>query len=386
MTQPAETLLSLPPEGLCAWVQEHRLQVAAGPVLTLRVDAADAEGLLAMPARVEKALRQHSGALAVGAIRYEAGSLLHGSGTTHAPDSPAAVVHVYDAPPTSLPIPAGPVVPTADRSLFREEWTGVGYRAALDAIRNYLESGDCYQVNLARRFVADAPGDPRRSWLALLARHPAPHACYLDWEDGALFGVSPERFLQVKGGDVVTEPIKGSRPRGATPARDLALAEALRTSTKDRAENLMIVDLLRNDLGQVCRPGSIHAEPLFDLQQFSNVQHLVSTIRGQLREDVHPLEALLACFPGGSVTGAPKRRAMEIIAELEPVPRGFYCGSFFRLDWRGNMDSNILIRTLQQHEGQLYCHGGGGIVHDSDPEQEYQEGLFKVEKLMQAIA
>ena len=386
MTAPAETLLSFPAPGLCAWIQHERLRVAADPAETLRVEAGDAEGLRALPARVEDTLRRYPGGLAAGAISYEAGGLLHGPRSSHASPVPAAVVHVYGAAPGVLNRAVAPDTPRRDESrLFRDEWSGKGYRAALDAIRNYLESGDCYQVNLARRFVADLRHDPRLSWLTLLARHPAPHACYLDWGDGTLFGVSPERFLQVRAGRVVTEPIKGSRPRGRTPARDEALAEELRTSAKDRAENLMIVDLLRNDLGQVCRPGSIRAEPLFELRRFSNVQHLVSRVTGELRRPVRPLEALLACFPGGSITGAPKRRAMEIIAELEPVPRGFYCGSFFRLDGQGNLESNILIRTLQQQDGRLFCHGGGGIVHDSDPEQEYREGRFKVEQLMATV-
>ena len=197
--------------------------------------------------------------------------------------------------------------------------------------------------------------------------------------------MSPERFLSIEGQEVVTEPIKGSRPRGATAVEDRALGQALLHHPKDRAENLMIVDLLRNDLGRFCEAGSIQAEPLFELRRFSNVQHLVSTVRGRLRDGIAPLAALLSAFPGGSITGAPKKRAMQIIQELEPAPRGAYCGSLFWQDDQGCFDSNILIRTLQTDGDRLYCHGGGGIVFDSDPDEEYAESWFKVEKLMRAV-
>jgi len=184
---------------------------------------------------------------------------------------------------------------------------------------------------------------------------------------------------------VLTEPIKGSRPRGKDPAEDKRLANELTGSKKDLAENLMIVDLLRNDLGAICQTGSVRTEQLFELRCFSNVQHLVSSITGELQESVSPLQALLACFPGGSITGAPKKRAMEIIAELEPSPRGFYCGSQFSLTREGSLDSNILIRTFQTRGNNIVCHGGGGIVIDSDTEQEFLESEFKVAALMDAL-
>ena len=184
---------------------------------------------------------------------------------------------------------------------------------------------------------------------------------------------------------MVTEPIKGSRPRGATEVEDRALGRALLRHPKDRAENLMIVDLLRNDLGRFCDAGSIQADPLFELRRFSNVQHLVSTVRGRLRDGVAPLAALIRAFPGGSITGAPKKRAMQIIQELEPAPRGAYCGSLFWQDDQGRFDSNILIRTLQTDGDRLHCHGGGGIVFDSDPDEEYAESWFKVRKLMRSV-
>ena len=223
-------------------------------------------------------------------------------------------------------------------------------------------------------------------FLHLFADHPAPHASFFTLPNGdAVFGVSPERFLHIENGVVVTEPIKGSRARGKDSNEDALIAQQLAQSEKDRAENLMIVDLLRNDLGRVCEFGSISAEPLFEVRQFSNVLHLVSTVRGRLKNTVTPLAALLSCFPGGSITGAPKRRAMEIIDELETAPRGFYCGSLFSLDSKSELESNILIRTFQTQGENVYCHGGGGIVMDSDPHEEYLESAFKVRALMKTL-
>ncbi|MBA3979273.1 MAG: aminodeoxychorismate synthase component I [Alcanivorax sp.] len=330
-----------------------------------------------------------SGRLLVGMLSYEAGAALHGAASVRRGALPVAVLHLYE-PGSIVRLPTLPALPPDGDDFrltrpFAQEWSAQDYAGAIGRVRHYLRAGDCYQVNLAQRFRATCEGAAWHGWRRLLAAHPAPHASYMD--DGGLqvFGVSPERFLRIRSGTLLTEPIKGSRPRGATAAEDQSLGEQLQHSSKDRAENLMIVDLLRNDLGQVAVPGSITASPLFELRRFSNVQHLVSSVHGELRPEVAPLDALLACFPGGSITGAPKRRAMEIIAELEGAPRGFYCGSFFWQDARGDLDSTILIRTLQCHAGEIVCHGGGGIVHDSDPEQEYRESLFKVEKLMAAL-
>jgi len=268
---------------------------------------------------------------------------------------------------------------------FKAEQSREDYIRSLALIKDYLAAGDCYQVNLAQRFSAHFHGDPLTAWLALQEAHPAPHSCYFDAGDSQIFGVSPERFLSIRNRQVMSEPIKGSRPRGNTPEEDQVFGDELLSNPKDRAENLMIVDLLRNDLGACCEAGSIKADPLFELRRFSNVQHLVSTVTGILRRDLSPLDDLLGAFPGGSITGAPKKRAMEIIAELEPAPRGAYCGSFFWMDNKGNLDSNILIRTLQTEGNKLYCHGGGGIVFDSVPEAEYEESCFKVAKLMGAL-
>ena len=390
-------------EGLCVFARDGAWQVRQAPVETLRIAADDQPGLDALPERVGAALARHPGSDACGLISYEAGRLLHGESCGHAPVVPAAVVYVYAGSGAraagesrrerrSHISPLSPVSPGGEHETdwrlvagFESDTGEAGYQQGIARIRDYLAAGDCYQVNYARRFSARCLGDSRAAWLRLLADHPAPHACYFDWGDGQVFGVSPERFIQVRNGRVRTEPIKGSAPRGASDEDDAALARQLLGSSKDRAENLMIVDLLRNDLGRVCLAGSISAEPLFELQRFSNVQHLVSTVSGELRPEVSPLAALLACFPGGSITGAPKKRAMQIIAELEPTARGFYCGSFFHLDRDGNLDSNILIRTLQRRGDVLHCHGGGGITYDSQAEQEYAESLFKVEKLMASV-
>lgn len=344
-------------------------------------------GLRALPQQIESLLAAHPNGVAMGLVSYEAARDLHAPDCALAAADtarpPAVVVHVHADTNSDLG-----VVQDDDFRLtraFQADWSEQEYLSAMARIQAYLAAGDCYQVNLAQRFSARFTGSPWAGWRRLLAAHPAPHACYMHYGEGQVFGVSPERFLSIRQGRMVTEPIKGSQPRGDTPEEDDALGQALLASEKDRAENLMIVDLLRNDLGQVAIPGSVQAAPLFELRRFSNVQHLVSTVTAQLRPEVLPLAALLACFPGGSVTGAPKRRAMQIIAELESSPRGFYCGSLFWQKANGDFDSNILIRTLQSQAGEIICHGGGGIVHDSDPRQEYRESLFKVEKLMAAL-
>jgi para-aminobenzoate synthetase component 1 len=197
--------------------------------------------------------------------------------------------------------------------------------------------------------------------------------------------LSPERFMSLHGHRVETSPIKGTRPRHRDPVADDMASMDLRRSEKDRAENLMIVDLLRNDLGRSCIPGSIHVDRLFELQSFPTVHHLVSTISGELREECGAFELLRDSFPGGSITGAPKRRAMEIIAELEPDPRRVYCGSILYISADGRMDSNIAIRTLLCRDEQIYCWGGGGIVADSQWQREYQETYDKVGKFLNAL-
>ena len=268
---------------------------------------------------------------------------------------------------------------------FAANLTRESYRASFERIQHYLHNGDCYQVNLAQRFKGSFAGSTWSAYLRLSEALPAPMSAYFSGTEYVCLSLSPERFLSVKEGVIRTHPIKGTRPRSPDPDLDARRAQELQDSPKDRAENLMIVDLLRNDLGLSCIPGSIRVTDLFAIESFANVHHLVSTIEGRLRPEIHPLQALIRAFPGGSITGAPKRRAMEIIAELEPDNRSFYCGSAFYCDVGGKLDSSILIRTLVAHDQSLYCWGGGGIVVDSTWEQEYQETLDKVGLLLSTL-
>jgi para-aminobenzoate synthetase component 1 len=261
----------------------------------------------------------------------------------------------------------------------REEYLGTLSRGI-----EYIHAGDCFQVNLAQRLLhADRPP------LSLLGRirgkNPVPFGCWLDWGDGQLISASPERFLRLEGGVVSTRPIKGTRPRGASPGADEALRQELVRSPKDRAENIMIVDLLRNDLGRSCVPGSMVVPTVCEIESFPTVHHMVSEVRGRLRPGLGPVDLLAAAFPGGSVTGAPKIRAMEIINELEETRRGAYCGSFFWIGADGSMDSNILIRSITRQGGWLSFPVGGGIVADSEPEDEYAETLHKAKGVIRLL-
>jgi para-aminobenzoate synthetase component 1 len=260
------------------------------------------------------------------------------------------------------------------------------YARAFARIQHYIREGDCYQVNLARRFSVLGDGDPWALYWQLRQLNPAPFGAYLSTPYAAVLSVSPERFLRVRNAWVETCPIKGTRRRGASPEEDQRLAAELRSSTKDRAENLMIVDLLRNDLGKTCIPGSIRVPHLFAVEPCPTVHHLVSTVTGRLAHGAHALDLLRGCFPGGSITGAPKLRSMEIIDELEPHRRSVYCGAIGYVGYDGAMDSNIAIRTLIYRNASLHFWAGSGIVADSELEAEYQEILDKgqaVWKLLQ---
>lgn len=259
------------------------------------------------------------------------------------------------------------------------------YLDAVTRIKRYIAAGDCYQANFAQHFSAGYEGDPWLAYQHLREVLPSPFSAYLEWGEQAVLCFSPERFLKVANGSVESKPIKGTVPRGQTIKEDEDAAVTLLNSSKDRAENLMIVDLLRNDLGKACYPGSIRVAKLFGLESFANVHHLVSTVTGQLREKETALNLLEHCFPGGSITGAPKKRAMEIIAELESQNRSYYCGSIGYVSSNGRMDTNIVIRTLLADGKRLHCWSGGGIVADSDPETEYQETLAKVDILLKAL-
>ncbi|MFM7151549.1 MAG: aminodeoxychorismate synthase component I, partial [Gemmataceae bacterium] len=258
----------------------------------------------------------------------------------------------------------------------------------LDAIRSgidYVHAGDCFQVNLAQRLLVPASMHPLDLYGRLRRCNPAPFAGLLDLGEEMILSASPERFLRVNEGQVFTRPIKGTRPRGIDPEEDARLARDLQNSVKDRAENVMIVDLLRNDLGRVCSFGSVRVGSLCQLESFQTVHHLVSEITGSLRPGMTPLDLLKAAFPGGSVTGAPKIRAMQIIAELEPVVRGAYCGSLGYISCDGKMDTNILIRSFTHSGGWFQFPVGGGIVADSVPEAEYAETFHKAAGLLRAL-
>jgi para-aminobenzoate synthetase component 1 len=269
---------------------------------------------------------------------------------------------------------------------FHADLDQAGYRQAIERIQAYILAGDCYQVNFAQRFQAPCAGDPWAAYLALRQACPTPFSGFQALADGgAILSLSPERFIKVSAGQVETRPIKGTRPRGRDAQDDQAQAQELLSSGKDRAENLMIVDLLRNDLGRSCRTGSVRVPELFALESYPNVHHLVSCVTAELAPGKDALDLIAGSFPGGSITGAPKIRAMQIIDELEPTRRGLYCGSLLYLDVRGELDSSIAIRSLLVKDGVVSCWGGGGIVADSDWQAEYQESITKVKVLLETL-
>jgi para-aminobenzoate synthetase component 1 len=252
-------------------------------------------------------------------------------------------------------------------------------------VQEHIRIGDCYQVNLAQRFQAQVRGESFMAYRRLREISPAPFSCYLSTPDGDILSSSPERFLSVRNGRVEARPIKGTRPRSADPLRDRALRDELSASFKDRAENVMIVDLLRNDLGKTCVPGSVEVSGLFDIESFAHLHHMVSTVTGKLAHDRDALDLVRGAFPGGSITGAPKLRAMAIIDALELQRRSVYCGSLGYLSFSGQMDLNIAIRTLLRTGDEIYAWAGGGIVADSVCESEYQESLDKASGLLAVL-
>ena len=278
----------------------------------------------------------------------------------------------------SYPVPGVPGV--------RSNFTREGYLDAVARVIEYIFAGDIFQANLSQRLEAPLAGTPLDLYRRLRRRNPAPFAAFLDCGDVVIASSSPERFLRVHDGrQVETRPIKGTRPRGVGPEHDAALALALAESDKDRAENVMIVDLLRNDLSRVCRPGTVRVPELFAIEHYATVHHMVSTVVGELAPEHDGVDLLRAAFPGGSITGAPKVRAMQIIAELEPTARGAYCGAIGYLSVTGALDTNIVIRTYLVLGRDVYFQVGGGIVADSDPEQEYRETFDKARGLVAAL-
>jgi para-aminobenzoate synthetase component 1 len=310
------------------------------------------------------------------------------------PPTPAAGRAVLD-PAGSTRQSTGPAAPSyvvdggswSERLGLRSSFTHDGYLEAVARVREYIFAGDIFQANMSQRFEAPLAESPWALYRRLRARNAAPFGAYLDFPEVVVLSASPERFLRVAvTGQVETRPIKGTRPRGVGPEHDAALGQALVESGKDRAENLMIVDLMRNDLSRVCLPGTVRVSELFALEHYATVHHLVSTVVGTLAPGLTALDVLRGAFPGGSITGAPKLRAMEVIAELEPSQRGVYCGAIGYWSLTGALDTNIAIRTAVALGDRVYFSAGGGIVADSDPELEYRETLDKALGLIDALA
>ncbi|MDO8525240.1 MAG: aminodeoxychorismate synthase component I [Candidatus Omnitrophota bacterium] len=270
-------------------------------------------------------------------------------------------------------------------SPLRSNFSKAGYINAIKKAKEYIKKGDIYQVNLSQRFESDLRMEPSLLYSRLRSASPAPFASFLGFGDAAIMSSSPERFLFKEGRYLETRPIKGTRPRGADRKSDLLLQNELKKSVKDNAEHIMIVDLERNDLGRICDYGTVRPTESAVVEKYANVSHLVSTVSGRLRKSADAIDCLLAAFPGGSITGAPKIRAMEIIESLEPVKRSIYTGAIGYISFNGNMDTSIVIRTLIAKGDKVYFSVGGGIVADSDPEEEYQETLDKAKGIMEAL-
>ncbi len=342
---------------------------------------------------------------AIGYFSYELGRRLQGQSVADA-GMPEMAVGIYDwafvvdhqndqawlagSPPAGIEdVLATTLVPKAMQwsaqgdSQARPDASG--YSRAFNQVMDYLREGDCYQVNLARRFTAAFSGDPLAVYAEFRDLAGGPFSAYLDLPGGPILSGSPERFLAVRGGCVETRPIKGTRARDTKADVDQAVREALRSDPKDRAENLMIVDLLRNDLGRVCRTGSIQVPRLFDIETYATVHHMVSVVEGELADGRHATDLLRECLPGGSITGAPKYRAMEIIDELEGAPRGIYCGAVGYIGYDGAMDTSIAIRTMTARDGVLDYRAGGGLVFDSECAAEFAETEAKALAFRQLI-
>jgi para-aminobenzoate synthetase component I len=359
--------------GFYDWVIAWDHQAGAAWIVSLGLPECGPERERRARARMEMVAARAAG-------RHEIGTPL--SSPANARDDIPSLIHRHAAPAYS--------VTSTDAAVaigLRSTFTHRGYLDAVAKVREYIVAGDIFQANLSQRFQAPLREPPFELYRRLRRRNPAPFAAYLGFEDVTVLSASPERFLRLDHDrQVETRPIKGTRPRGLVPMHDAALGRALAESEKDRAENVMIVDLLRNDLSRVCRPGTVRVPELFALEQHPTVHHLVSTVVGELEPPADAVELVRAAFPGGSITGAPKVRAMEIIAELEPTRRGVYCGSIGYISASGAMDTSIVIRTFVAAGGELYFQAGGGIVADSDPELEYRETLDKVAGLLGVLA
>jgi len=272
-----------------------------------------------------------------------------------------------------------------DKPLLKSNWTRDEFERGVDRIKEYIAAGDCYQAVLSQRFSSSFDGDPLLIYRALRAINPSPYMFYLSCGDEKVIGASPEMLVRCRGQRLDYRPIAGTRKRGATETEDWILSEDLRTDEKEVAEHMMLVDLGRNDLGRVSDYGSVNVEQLMTVERYSHVQHLETSLRSRLRDGLDRFDALASCFPAGTVTGAPKIRAMEIIRELEPDRRGIYAGSVLYMDYADNLDSCIAIRTIVLRDGEAMVQAGAGIVADSVPEQEYMETVNKARALFRAI-
>ena len=297
----------------------------------------------------------------------------------------AAPLTNIPSPPSQPNISPANLHPVPGHPDLFSHFTRQAYEEAINRAIEYIRAGDCFQINLAQRLCHVDTGDPFLLLASMARVNPAPFGAWLDWGSGQVISASPERFLKVDRGNVETRPIKGTRPRSANPSKDSAIAAELLASPKDRAENIMIVDLLRNDIGKVCAYGSVGVPRVCELESYPSVHHMVSEVVGRLAGGKTALDLLRACFPGGSVTGAPKIRSMELITELEQTARGPYCGSMFWLGHNGNFDSSILIRTVTRTNGWLTFPVGGGIVADSTPGSEYDETMHKAAGILAGI-
>lgn len=270
-------------------------------------------------------------------------------------------------------------------SVIQSNFTKKAYLEAVQSIKDYISSGDIYQANLTQRFKCHTEETPFSIYSRLRQFNPAPFACYIDFGEGHILSSSPERFIKIQGNMIETRPIKGTRPRGRTLDEDKANKEELLSSEKDKSELLMIVDLERNDLGKVSKTGTVKVPELFYPEEYATVHHLVASVTGEMQDELEVIDVIQAAFPGGSITGAPKIRSMEIIDELEPTQRNIYTGSIGYLGFNGSIDLNIAIRTIVMKEGTAYFQAGGGIVWDSNPELEYEETLHKARALFRTL-
>ncbi|WP_265500505.1 aminodeoxychorismate synthase component I [Paracoccus beibuensis] len=345
------------------------------PQTVIRADTPQGVG----PAFAAMQAAQARGCWLAGYLSYELGHALTPRLTDLMPDDremPLILMGVFDAPSPAPPLPEPDDVTIG---AVRPLWSRSRYDAAIAAVHDYIRSGDTYQINLTFPLEAEVSGDPLSIFAALAARQPVGEGAFVDIGGPVVLSRSPELFFAVDGDGIIeTRPMKGTAPRGATPAEDAAAAAALQRSEKDRAENLMIVDLLRNDISRICRPGSVNVPQLFHVENYATVHQMVSTVRGRLMPGVGLAQILSALFPCGSITGAPKIRSMQIIAELERAPRDIYCGAIGWVDPAGPMRFSVAIRTpWMSAPGLLRMNVGGGIVHDSEAGSEWEEALCK---------